>query len=114
MGTGIWGFPEAAGYAPGARLVGYRVEATDGTVGKIDKHSEDVGRSYIVVDTGPWLFGHRVLIPAGVVSRIDREHRVVHVRCPKQQIKDAPDFERGREGDDVAALRFIENHYQHM
>jgi hypothetical protein len=30
-----------------------------------------------VVDTGPWIFGRKVLLPAGVVERIDTvEHKV--------------------------------------
>ncbi|MEI5009438.1 PRC-barrel domain containing protein [Streptomyces sp. NPDC087659] len=116
MGAGMWGFPESAGHAPGAELVGYRVEATDGSVGRIDKHSEDVGRCHIVVDTGPWIFGHRRLIPAGVVSRVDREQEVVYLDCSKQQIKEAPDFEQGRYADDPATVRLIEQHYanRHM
>ncbi|MCZ7456729.1 PRC-barrel domain containing protein [Streptomyces sp. WMMC940] len=112
MGAGMWGFPESSGHAPGAELVGYRVEATDGPIGKIDKHSEDVGRCHIVVDTGPWILGHRRLVPAGVVSRIDREREVVYLDCPKEQIKEAPDFERGRY-DDAATVRLIEQHYAH-
>lgn len=115
MGEGIWGFPESAGLVPGAQLIGYHVEATDGAIGKIDKHSGDVGRSYIVVNTGPWIFGHHLLVPAGVVSRIDHEGETVHVDCSKQQIKDSPDFESGRYDDDVASIRLIEQHYgRHM
>ncbi|TLQ42495.1 PRC-barrel domain containing protein [Streptomyces marianii] len=111
MGAGMWGFPEGSGHAPGAELVGYRVEATDGSIGRIDKHSEDVGRCYIVVDTGPWVFGHHRLIPAGVVSRIDRAREVVYLDCSQEQIKDAPDFERGRYDGDAATVRLIEQHY---
>ncbi|MFD7445483.1 PRC-barrel domain containing protein [Streptomyces sp. NPDC059909] len=116
MGTGIWGFPEDAGLAPGAQLVGYKVEATDGSVGKIDKHSEVVGRSYVVVDTGPWIFGHRVLVPAGVVSRVDHENETVYVSVSKHEIKESPDFESGRDDDDVMRLRTIEQYYanRHM
>ncbi|SDN54706.1 PRC domain containing protein [Streptomyces wuyuanensis] len=109
MGEGIWGFPEGSGHVPGMEFVGYRVEATDGTIGKIDEHSEDVGRSHIVVDTGPWIFGHRRLIPAGAVSRIDHEQQAVYLDCSKEQIKEAPDFEQGRYDD--ATVRLIEQHY---
>ncbi|MGW7364380.1 PRC-barrel domain containing protein [Streptomyces sp. NPDC054841] len=116
MGAGMWGFPETAGHAPGAQLIGYKVEATDGAIGKIDRHSEDVGRSYIVVDTGPWIFGHRVRVPAGVVTRIDHENETVYVDCSKAQIKESPDFESGRDDDDVMAVRLIEQYYanRHM
>ncbi|MFE7773702.1 PRC-barrel domain containing protein [Streptomyces sp. NPDC057445] len=111
MGAGVWGFPESAGYAPGAQLVGYKVEAADGTIGRIDKHSEEVGRSYIVVDTGPWIFGHRVLVPAGVVSRIDHENHTVHVAATKGEIKESPDFERGRDDKSMTEIHLIEQYY---
>lgn len=116
MDAGIWGYREAAGYAPGAQLIGYKVKATDGTIGKIDKHSEDVGRSYIVVDTGPWILGRRVLLPAGLVSLIDIEDETVHVSCTKDEIKESPDFESGQHEGDVAFIRLIEQYYanRHM
>ena len=53
-------------------LSGLSVEALDGSIGKIDEATNDVGGSYIVVDTGPWIFGKKVLLPAGVVERVDR------------------------------------------
>lgn len=116
MDAGIRGYRETAGYAPGAQLVGYKVEASDGSIGKIDKHSEDVGRSYIVVDTGPWIFGRRVLLPAGLVSGIDSENKTVHVSCTKDDIKDSPDFESGQHEGNVAFIRLIEQYYanRHM
>jgi hypothetical protein len=47
-----------------ADLVGFDVEATDGNIGKIDEATYDVGGSYVVVDTGPWIFGKKVMLPA--------------------------------------------------
>ncbi|WP_418955546.1 PRC-barrel domain containing protein [Streptomyces tritici] len=116
MGSDIWGYSETSGHAPGTELIGYRVEASDGPIGKIDRHSEDVGRSYVVVDTGPWIFGHRVLLPAGLVSRIDREHETVHIEATKAEIKDSPPFESGQHDDDLPSLQLIERYYanRHM
>ena len=70
--TDIWGYREPAA-VEGADLIGYHVEAIDGEIGKIDKASNAVDRSYIVVDTGPWIFGKKVMLPAGVISGIDHE-----------------------------------------
>ena len=50
-------------------VVGYGVEATDGSIGKVDDATYDVGSSFIVVDTGPWIFGKKVMLPAGVIQR---------------------------------------------
>jgi hypothetical protein len=73
-------------------LVGYKVEATDGDIGKVDEASNDVGAGYIVVDTGPWIFGRKVMIPAGLISRVDTTDEKVHVDRTKHEIKDSPEF----------------------
>jgi PRC-barrel domain protein len=75
------------------RLEGYEVEATDGDIGKVDRATADVSGGYIVVDTGPWIFGKRVLLPAGVIERVDDEARKVYVSLAKEQIKNAPELE---------------------
>ncbi|MCO8277665.1 PRC-barrel domain-containing protein [Actinoplanes sp. TRM 88003] len=78
-----------------ADLAGYDVEATDGGIGKIDEATYDVGSSYLVVDTGPWIFGRKVLLPAGTVDRIDHDARAVYVDRTKDQIKDSPEYDKG-------------------
>ena len=78
---------------PDRDVVGYDVEAADGSIGKIDEASYDAAASYLVVDTGFWIFGKKRLIPAGVIRRVDDEDRTVYVAMTKDQIKSAPDFE---------------------
>ena len=74
------------------------VEATDGSIGKIDESSVAAGQAYLVVDTGFWIFGKKRLIPAGVVQRLDDAAQKVYVSLSKNEIKGAPDFdERHRE-----------------
>jgi hypothetical protein len=75
-------------------LAGFSVEATDGGIGKIDEATYDVGSSYLVVDTGPWIFGKKVLLPAGVINRIDAESETVFVSLAKDEIKSSPEFDR--------------------
>jgi hypothetical protein len=74
-------------------LTGFSVEAVDGSIGKIDEASNEVGGSYIVVDTGPWIFGKKVLLPAGVIDRVDTAEEKVYVDRTKDEIKDAPEFD---------------------
>jgi hypothetical protein len=82
-------------------LSGYKVEAIDGGIGKVDEASNDVGSSYIVVDTGPWILGKKVMLPAGVISNIDLDTETVFVNRTKEQIKDSPEFDADRyRGDD--------------
>jgi hypothetical protein len=82
-------------------LTGYSVEALDGGIGKVDEATYEVGSSYLVVDTGPWIFGKKVLLPAGVIDRIDAESETVFVNRPKDEIKNAPelDLEMGTNED---------------
>jgi len=81
-------------------LTGYGVEAVDGGIGKIDEASNEVGAGYIVVDTGPWIFGKKVLLPAGVISRVDPDEEKVYVSRTKEQIKNAPEFDQDNYRDD--------------
>ncbi|MFD5932583.1 PRC-barrel domain-containing protein [Streptomyces sp. NPDC060333] len=96
MTENVWGYRETSGRLAGADLTGYKVEATDGSIGKVDKHSDEVGSAYIVVDTGPWIFGKEVLLPAGTVVRIDADDEKIHVDRTKEQIKNAPEFDKDK------------------
>ena len=90
-----------------ADVVGYDVEALDGGIGKVDETTDEVGASSIVVDTGPWIFGKKVVLPAGTIDRIDPDEERVYVNRTKDQIKDAPQLDKemlidDRHRDDVA------------
>jgi hypothetical protein len=74
-------------------LVGFGVEAQDGSIGKVDEATGDVGASYIVVDTGPWIFGKKVMIPASMIDRVDYDDEKVYVAATKERIKNAPEFD---------------------
>jgi hypothetical protein len=76
-----------------ADISGFAVEALDGSIGKVDAATFDVGRSYLVVDTGPWIFGRTVMLPAGVVRGIDETEELVYVNRTKEQIKNAPEYD---------------------
>ena len=93
----IWTYrePSTLGVDPteGVDLSGYGVEAVDGGIGKVDEATYEVGSSYMVVDTGPWIFGKKVLLPAGVIDRIDPVAETVYVNRTKDQIKDSPEFD---------------------
>ena len=74
-------------------LDGFEVQATDGSIGKIDEATYDVGSSYVVVDTGPWIFGRKVMIPASAIEKVDLDNRDVFLRLTKDQIKNSPEFD---------------------
>ena len=54
--------------SPSAISLVFPSRRLDGSIGKVDDATNDVGGSFIVVDTGPWIFGKKVLLPAGVIS----------------------------------------------
>ena len=97
----IWSYRE--GVAPGTAprdVVGYGVEARDGSIGKVDDATFDAGSSYLVVDTGPWIFGKKVMLPAGVIREVDHDAEKVFVSRTKGQIKNAPEFDDSLVRDD--------------
>ena len=84
-----------------SHLTGFAVEALDGSIGKVDDASNDVGASYIVVDTGPWIFGKKVMLPAGVIRDVDLDAETVFVNRTKDEITNAPEFDETRYRDDT-------------
>jgi hypothetical protein len=100
----LWTFkdPEALGVdmAQNVDLTGFDVEATDGKIGKIDEATYEVGGSYVVVDTGPWIFGKKVMLPAGMIQRVDLDTQAVFVDRTKDEIKSAPEFDESAYRDE--------------
>jgi len=82
-------------------IVGFGVEALDGSIGHVDDATYDAGASYVVVDTGPWIFGKKVMLPAGVIRSIDTADEKVFVNRTKDEIKSAPSLEE-TEGSEEA------------
>ena len=76
-----------------ADVTGFGVEAIDGSIGKVDQGSYETDASLIVVDTGPWIFGKKVMLPAGVIDRIDYDESKVYVHRTKDEIKHAPEYD---------------------
>jgi hypothetical protein len=87
----IWRYP--AGVRTGRDLTGYDVEASNGSIGSIDEATDDVEEYWVIVDTGPWIFGKRVLLPAGLIKRIDHDNQRVFVDRSRDEIKRAPEYD---------------------
>jgi hypothetical protein len=98
MANELWTYPETVGRLD---LTGFEVEAVDGSIGKVDEATQDVGESYLVVDSGMWIFGRKVLLPAGLIERVDRDDEKVYVDRTKDEIEKAPEFDKDNyQGDD--------------
>ncbi|MCX4775651.1 PRC-barrel domain-containing protein [Streptomyces sp. NBC_01264] len=107
----VWSYRSTAGHLTGTDLIGYTVEATDGSIGKVDKHSDEAGDAYLVVDTGIWIFGKEVLLPASAVIIVDVNEEKIYVEGTKEQIKNAPEFHREKHLDDVGYRAEIGTYY---
>jgi hypothetical protein len=74
-------------------MSGFRVEAEDGEIGKVDRATYEVGPGSIVVDTGPWIIGKKTMLPAATIERIDPEERTIYVDRTREEIKNAPEWD---------------------
>ena len=87
-----WNWRSDSGWSSERNLIGYRVKATDGNLGKVEKATHAQDESYLVVDSGPWIFGSPLVVPAGLVTVIDHTERNVYLTCTKELVKSAPAF----------------------
>ncbi|MBV8889426.1 MAG: PRC-barrel domain-containing protein [Alphaproteobacteria bacterium] len=78
-------------------VIGYTIEATDGALGSVDEFLFEDRRwivRWVVVDTGTWLTGRKVLLPPSQLPRVDEGGRSLRVALTRQQIEDSPGIER--------------------
>jgi len=106
-----WTFRDIESATSGDALTGFEVHATDGHIGKVDEASTEVGASRIVVDTGPWIFGRKVLLPAACIERIDWDDEKVFVDRTKEQIKNSPELGEGSTWSDPEYRDNIGSYY---
>jgi hypothetical protein len=91
----IWVYT-GTGWGPTTDVTGYEVEAVDGPIGKVGKATHDADGSYIVVDIGPWIAVEKVVLPGGVISKVDPDEKKVFVNRTKDEIKSAPLYDDNR------------------
>ena len=114
MAIDVWTYRALGVDLDEANFVGYSVEALDGSIGKVDEATFDAGSAFIVVDTGPWIFGKKVMLPAGVVKSVDHDDETVFVNQLKDEIKSAPEFDDSLVEDDDYLLERepLVNHFE--
>ncbi len=77
-------------------LSGYTIGATDGEIGRVrDLYFGDRRWAvrYLVVDTGHWLAGRRVLVSPLSLRGADHERRVLRAALTRAQVASGPDFD---------------------
>jgi hypothetical protein len=95
-----------------SRLAGYAIEAVDGSIGSIEDifFDDALWRArWIVVDTGTWLRGRRVLLSPLWVKHPDPAAQKLAVTLTRQQVEDSPDVA----SDQPVSRRIEESVYRH-
>ena len=80
-------------------LRGLSIAATDGDVGTIDDLYFDDAQwtiRYLVVDTGGWMSGRKVLIPIHALSHADWAGEILRINLDKKQIEDSPGIDSAK------------------
>jgi uncharacterized protein YrrD len=80
-------------------LIGYVIGATDGDLGKVDEfYFDDITWTirYMVVETGNWLLGRKVLISIAALGKPDWELHTFPVNLTCEQVRNSPDIDTER------------------
>jgi len=82
-----------------SEINGYAIAASDGEIGTVSDFLFDDANwrvRWLVVDTGNWLSGRKVLLPPSALGRLDAKEQEFSVTLTKQQIKDSPEIDTDR------------------
>jgi uncharacterized protein YrrD len=74
-------------------LRGYGIRAADDDIGSVDDLLFEDTTSmvrYLVVETGSWLFGRKVLLAAAALGPVDHKAREITTALTTRQVKDGP------------------------
>jgi hypothetical protein len=72
---------------------GFAIVAKDGQLGTVSDFLFDDASwliRWLVVDTGSWLPGRKVLLPSSILGHLDETERQFSVRLTKQQVRESP------------------------
>lgn len=78
------------------KICGYKLHGKDGEIGKLKEiYFDDAYWTvrYMVVDTGTWLDGHKVLLTPHAVRKINCDERYIDVNLTNKQIEESPPLE---------------------
>lgn len=78
------------------KLTGFTIGATDGEIGTVrDIYFDDATWKvrYLVVETGNWLFGRKILLSPVAVQSIGWDAKTIRVNLTTDQVKHSPDID---------------------
>lgn len=77
-----------------SQIQGYAVHASDGAIGSVGDFLFDDATwlvRWLVIDTGGWLPGRKVVVPPSALSHVNHIGRQFSVSLTQQQVKECPD-----------------------
>lgn len=77
-------------------LIGYTMGATDGEIGKVKEFyfdDQSWAIRYLIIETGSWLNGRKVLLSPQALLTPDWENEVFPVNLTKEKIRNSPDID---------------------
>jgi hypothetical protein len=80
-------------------IKGYAIAASDGRIDTVSDFLFDDASwlvRWLVVDTGTWLSGRKVLLPPSVLGHLDPKEEQFAVKLTMQQVKDSPEIDTDR------------------
>jgi uncharacterized protein YrrD len=137
-GLGMWGYPavdesavekqmnemEAKAHAnenPHLRstheVEGYDIHATDGDIGEVENFIIDDATwkiHFLIVDTGHWFPGKKVLISPDRIKEIDWESRAVIIDTTIAQVKSSPEYDPKQELTEASMLILHDHSYSEV
>ena len=90
-------------------LRGDKIAARDGEIGKLDQvyfDDDDWHVRYLVVDTGGWLSGRKVLVSPASIDRSKSSDHALAVGLTREQVKHSP----GIDADKPVSRQYEEAH----
>ena len=97
-----------------SRVIGKTIDALDGEIGSVhDLYFDDQTWSvrYLVVDTGKWLPGRKVLVAPEAIVKPWHHQAAIAVKLTMEQIRSSPDIEMAMPISRVAE-ELLHRHYQ--
>ncbi|MEO9230349.1 MAG: PRC-barrel domain-containing protein [Devosia sp.] len=82
-----------------SKIKGYAVAASDGDIGTVNDLLFDDSSwvvRWLVVETGNWFAGRKVLLPTSTLGHADPLLQKFSVKLTRQQVKDSPDVDSER------------------
>lgn len=75
-------------------ILGYNIQATNGEIGQVSDFLVDdqFKLRYLVIDTGKWLPGKKVILSTAWISTVDPQKQTVVMNIDRKRIEQGPDY----------------------